>query len=78
MQKWMYKVVEFEPSQTGWCPIEVDGMITREGDEHHNLPMPGYLNLLGEQGWELTAATLEHYESKPPYVWHLIFKRPKD
>ena len=75
MQKWEYMYIG----------AARNNVITMNGEDHvlGKNSLPGFLNVAGEEGWDLVGVTLQD----PPgglivspvngYFWRLIFKRPK-
>jgi hypothetical protein len=73
MQKWEYLFVNTKLKGEIWIAETVNG---KRLDQNDSLPMYGYANKLGEEGWELVSApyTSDSFNNPKP---RLIFKRLK-
>ncbi|MBI3964178.1 MAG: DUF4177 domain-containing protein [Chloroflexi bacterium] len=77
MTKWEYLFVTCDHFMHH--PWSINGEELR--DERASMPVPTFVNDLGDQGWELVSAQFQAELSMrgptAPPTWKLIFKRPK-
>ncbi len=73
MQKWEYLVIELS-RESNWIIAHYANEEELEGWK--NVPLPRFLNHLGELGWELTG-TLSASLNNTIVPGHLFFKRPR-
>lgn len=66
--KWEYLILRINNSQYGYVPRWENGREIKGWDKGE-ITLPGYINYLGEQGWELVVS----YQALDSF----IFKRPR-
>ena len=74
MQKWEYLIIELT-SEGNWVIAHYANEQELEGWKH--VPLPRFINQLGELGWELTGTLSYSVPYNSSQVGHLFFKRPR-